>query len=651
MKRYTLKAHRLPSHIEDALDEEQLDSVVKSSGRSLIVAGPGSGKTRVITYKIAYLVTQGIKPENILLVTFTRAASREMIDRARQASGSDLKGMLAGTFHHVCNYFIRKYSKLVGVNDGFTILDREDSKDLLKQCRTSLIDELGKRDAPVLPSAGVLLSMYSYTVNCMVDLEDAVIRQNRRFLGVYEHIEEIWKRYVQAKLDQNSLDYDDLLLKAVELFTRNPDALQRESERFRWILCDEFQDTNLLQYRLLEMLAKCHGNLVVVGDDAQSIYSFRGARFENVYDFLNRKETKVFRIQTNYRSTPEVVKLTNAIFPENSIEKELVAVRPSGPIPVVADTWDVLEEAAFVAQKIEEHVNDGIDPERIGVLYRSHAHSMDLQLELDKRQISYIVFSGPRFVESAHVKDLLAFLRITQNPYEQLSWSRILRLFPGVGASTAMRVTGAIRAGLGDGASPADIVRNFTTKRIRLEPLVNTLKAIESVKNPRTLVETVYKEFYNSHLDNAYQDAYNRRMDIERLTEIADRYSSINAMLEDILISEKVDMEREQAERNEKVVLSTVHQAKGLEWDIVFVLSVNPGDFPSSLAIMEGNLDEEERIFYVAVTRAKNYLYIMRQRGGRNRPVLGNRYVFRSGHDFISRINQDLAEHWDVSWG
>ncbi|HAA85504.1 MAG TPA: ATP-dependent helicase, partial [Kosmotogaceae bacterium] len=521
----------------------------------------------------------------------------------------------------------------------------------IKQCRTSLIDTLGKRDAPVLPSAGVLLSMYSNSVNCMVDLEDAVVRQNRRFLGVFEHIEEIWKRYVQAKLDQNSLDYDDLLLKAVELFTNNPDALQRESERFRWILCDEFQDTNLLQYRLLELLAKCHGNLIVVGDDAQSIYSFRGARFENVYDFLNKKETKVFRIQTNYRSTPEVVKLTNAIFPENSIEKELVAVRSSGPIPVVADTWDVLEEAAFVAQKIEEHVNDGISPERIGVLYRSHAHSMDLQLELDKRQISYIVFSGPRFVESAHVKDLLAFLRITQNPYEQLSWSRILRLFPGVGASTAMKVTGAIRAGLGDGASPADIVRNFTSKRIRLEPLVNTLKAIESVKSPRTLVETVYNVFYNNYLDNAYQDAYNRRMDVERLMEIADRYNSINAMLEDILISEKVDMEREQTERREKVVLSTVHQAKGLEWDVVFVLSVNPGDFPSSLAIMEGNLDEEERIFYVAVTRAKDYLYIMRQRGGRNRPVLGNRYVFRSGHDFISRINQDLAEHWDVSWG
>ncbi len=650
MKRYTLKAHKLPYHIEDALDEEQRDSVTSSSGRSLIVAGPGSGKTRVITFKIAYLVSQGIKPENILLVTFTRAASREMIDRARQASGSDLKGMLAGTFHHVCNHFLRKYAKLLKISDGFTILDREDSKDLIKQCRSRLVDELGKQ-APVLPSAGVLLGVYSYSINCMVTLEDAVVRQNRKFLGVFEHIGEIWKRYTQAKLDQNSLDYDDLLLKAVELFSTNPGVLQRESERFRWILCDEFQDTNLLQYKLLEMLSECHGNLVVVGDDAQSIYSFRGARFENVYDFLKKDNTKVFRIQTNYRSTPEVVRLTNAIFPDNSIEKDLVAVRPAGPIPVVADTWDVLEEAAFVSQKIEEHINDGISPERIAVLYRSHAHSMDLQLELDKRQISYIVFSGPRFVESAHVKDLLAFLRVTQNPYEQLSWSRILRLFPGVGTSTALKITDAIRAGLGDGVSPANIIKGFTGRRVKLDALVRVLAAIDGEKNPRALLERVHSIFYSEHLDNAFQDAYNRRLDIERLMEIADRYNSINSMLEDILISEKVDMEREQAERSEKVVLTTVHQAKGLEWDVVFILSVNPGDFPSSLAVMEGNIDEEQRVFYVAVTRTKDYLYIMRQRGGRNRPVVGNRYVFRSGHDFVTRIGKDIAEHWDVSWG
>ncbi|WP_068345725.1 ATP-dependent helicase [Kosmotoga arenicorallina] len=649
-RKYKLKPNPVPEFISGALDPEQLDAVLNSSGRTLIIAGPGSGKTRVITYKIAHLVASGIKPENILLVTFTRAASREMIERARRASGSDLKGMLAGTFHHISNYFLRKYSNRIDINSNFTILDREDAKDLIKHCRSQLLEETGKKNSSILPSAGVLQSIYSYAVNCGLSLRESIVHQNRKFLGVEEYIEEIWKRYTILKSENNSLDYDDLLIKALQLFESNPEALEIESMRFRWILVDEFQDTNILQYKLIELLSGVHGNLVVVGDDAQSIYSFRGARFENVFDFLKAPDTKTFKIQTNYRSTPEIVRLINNIIPSSAIEKSLKAVRNPGPMPVIAETWDNMEEANFVAQKIEEHINDGILPEKIAVLYRSHYHSLELQMELDRRKIDYILFSGPRFVETAHVKDIIAFLKVLVNPYDQLSWGRILRLFPGVGSMTSVKIINALQACEGDRDKIIELLKEFNGSRIRLENLLAILEPVKDEKQPVNVIQKIFDTFYSDYLDEKYPDARDRKLDIERLMEISERYSSITELLEDLAVSEKVDIERERTRKEARVVLSTVHQAKGLEWDVVFIIAVNPGDFPSYFSLNEGNIDEEERIFYVAVTRARDYLYIIKQKGGRSRPMMGNRYVFRAGHDFIAKIPEDTVEFWDVGW-
>ena len=398
------------------------------------------------------------------------------------------------------------------------------------------------------------------------------------------------------------------------------------------------------------MLSSVHGNLIVVGDDAQSIYSFRGARFENVYDFLNMKDSQIFKIQTNYRSTPQIVKLVNGIFPENSIEKELRAVRLDGPFPVIAETWDNLEEASFVAQRIQEHINDGIDPDRIAVLYRSHFHSLELQMELDKRKMNYTLFSGPRFTETAHVKDVLAIMKVIQNPLDQISWGRVLRLYPGVGNTTAFRIIQEISAAVNDGHLQVEVIRSHTSNRVRLENLIVLLEGLEPDALPAEVIRRFYESFYGDYLDEKHQDARERRLDIERLMEIAGRYDSLADMLEDLAVSEKIDIEKESGERTPSIILTTVHQAKGLEWDVVFVLAVNPGDFPNSMAIMEGSLEEEQRIFYVAATRAKDYLYIMRQKGGRSRPMIGNRYVFRSGHDFIERIPGDTVERWDIGW-
>ncbi len=649
MKKYTLKSSEIPEFLSEGLDEEQLKAVVQSNGRSLIVAGPGSGKTRVITYKIAHLVSNSVSPQNILLVTFTRAASREMIDRARRTSGSSLQGMLSGTFHHVCNYFLRKYSKAAELKENFTILDREDSKDLIKHCRAELLEEREGINSSTLPSAGVLQSIYSYSVNVLSSLRESIARQNRKFLGSYDEIEEIWKRYVQEKTLQNCVDYDDLLLKALKMFNENPVILRKEAERFRWVLVDEFQDTNVLQFRLVEMLSSIHGNLIVVGDDAQSIYSFRGARFENVYDFLATKDAKIFKIQTNYRSTPQIVDLVNSIVPEDSIEKQLRAVRMNGPIPVVAETWDNLEEASFVAQKIQEHVDDGINPDKIAVLYRSHYHSLELQMEMDKRKMNFTLYSGPRFTETAHVKDILAILKVIENPLDQISWGRTLRLFPGVGSATSLRIIQGITAAVNDGHKPVDVIGSHVSNRVKLDKLAALFSDLDEKEPPSEIVRRFYEVFYGAYLDDKFPDARERRMDVERLIEIAGRYRSISDLLEDLAVSEKIDIERESAEKQPAVVLSTVHQAKG--WSgTCFHFGRESGDLPNSMAILEGSLSEEERIFYVAVTRAKDYLYILKQKGGRSRPMIGNRYVFRSGHDFVEKLPKDCFERWDVSW-
>ncbi|HQC16072.1 ATP-dependent helicase, partial [Mesotoga prima] len=291
-----------------------------------------------------------------------------------------------------------------------------------------------------------------------------------------------------------------------------------------------------------------------------------------------------------------------------------------------------------------------VDPENIAVLYRSHYHSLELQMEMDKRKMNFTLYSGPRFTETAHVKDILALLKVIENPLDQVSWGRILRLFPGVGNAISLRIIQGISAAANDGHRAEEVVNSHVSKRIKLDKLVSILGATNEEEPPTEVVRRFYADFYGDYLDEKFPDARERRMDVERLIEIAGRYSSISDLLEDLAVSEKIDIERESAEKQPSVVLSTVHQAKGLEWEVVFILAANPGDFPNSMAILEGSLSEEERIFYVAVTRAKDYLYILRQKGGRSRPMIGNRYVFRSGHDFVEKLPKNCFERWDVSW-
>ncbi len=646
-KRYKLKPRPVPEKIYYDLDEEQKNAVLNSDGRSIVIAGPGSGKTRVVTYKIVHLISQGVSPSKILLMTFTRAAAKEMIDRAKMVTGRDLKEMVAGTFHSVCNYFLKKYAIHLGYRNDYTILDRHDSAVLMGHARTKVLERLPKEFKKKVPKKEVLLSIYSYMMNILSSLETAVKKKNPMFYDISDVIGEIFGEYSIEKRNQNVMDYDDLLVNFLRLLQENSKIRRNLSERFKWILVDEFQDTNIVQYMIVEHLSEVHGNVFVVGDDAQSIYSFRGARFENVNDFINGGDTKVFRIQTNYRSTESIVELINHLIPTGAVPKKLKAVRGKGKKPVLVKTFDEEEQANFVGQRIEELVDEGFNYGDIAILYRSHYSSIRLEMELSVRGIPYKVLSGLRFTELAHIKDILAFLKVVQNPRDVVSWVRVAKLFDGVGDKTASKLAEIAVRYSDTGLDPFSAIDSVgSSRKTSLSTLKHIFENITNLSRPSDMIREILGVFYEEYLFMRYEDARDRKNDVLKLADLAARYENVDRFLSDLLTTE--DFATEEYVDSDKVTLTTVHQAKGLEWKVVFVVSVNPGDFPSGMALMDGNLEEEERLFYVAITRAKDLLYIIYQALGTERPYVGNFIKFARGVDFVEKIPKELVEVWEI---
>lgn len=625
--------------ILEGLDEEQRSAVVDEGGVSLVIAGPGSGKTRTITHKIAYLVSKGVRPGQILLVTFTRAASREMIHRAQQVAQNPLDGMMAGTFHHVCNYLLRKYHKALKLDPNFSILDEEDIKTLVRHARSAFVEKNEK-----FPSESVISKLISLGSNTGRSVSK-VIEDDFPYLYPFEdRVRAIKTRYEDLKISQSSLDYDDLLIYANDLLGIE-EVRERESSKYLWVLVDEFQDTNRIQYEIVKKLSSVHNNLMVVGDDAQSIYSFRGARYENIVDMSKEEGVKVYKIQTNYRSTPEIVTLVNSVIPNNVFQKKLKAVRPSFVRPTVVSSWDSQEEAEFVSSRINELVNEGVPESEIAVLYRIHSHSMDLQLALSRANVSFSIRSGVRFTEAKHVKDVLSFLRVLNNPRDSLSWIRLLQLFTGIGRKGADKIVDEITSD----ENPTDAVKKISRFGRKYEPIEELFKKLDATLPPSEVIERIYDAFYSDYLAMTFDDYSERQMDLKRLIEISGRYEDQNSFISDLAVTEQIELKRNQTEEENKVTLTTVHQAKGLEWDVVFLISVNPGDFPSFMAIREGKIDEEERVFYVAITRARKQLYISRQMSGSRRPMYGNRIEINgSDFDFVDNISPSLYEHWRI---
>lgn len=604
------------------LNEAQYEVVTKAEGPCLVLAGAGSGKTRTLIYRVAYLLEKGVRPEEVLLVTFTNKAASEMRNRVEMLLKTKAKGLWCGTFHHIGNRTLRMYGKAIGLSEDFGILDDEDSRDIVKAC----VKSLDLKDAAVrMPKPAVVQSILSFAANSRKAVS-AVVSERYPYLSPFVPAFEIVGRlYGEKKKRTSNLDYDDLLLKWIELLKSSDEVRQKLSRQFRYVLVDEYQDTNRLQHEIIELLSAHHNNVLVVGDDAQSIYSFRAAQIKNILDFPERhEECKIFKLETNYRSTRAVLELANESIRHNvhQFPKRLKSVKGEGGLPQLVKLRDTRQEAAFVAQRVLEIRENGAELSEIAVLFRARYQAAELEMELAKRGVPYVIRGGVRFFEQAHIKDVLSYLKLILNPRDEIAWVRALTMEPGIGAGFADKLfkeAEAAGAELGGVVSPAFGERFSPKVREGLSGFKRKLKALlkpEERDKPDILVERVIENGYNKHVLLNFDNAQDRLEDLRELVNFAHTYKSLKDFLADVSLREGFKgesiVEGGAAEREvEQLVLSTIHQAKGLEWKAVFVMGLAEGLFPHAKSMEnEDELEEERRLFYVASTRAKDELVL-----------------------------------------
>lgn len=611
-------ASQKPLRIDYAkeLNQEQVDVVLNGDGACLVLAGAGSGKTRTVTYRVAYLLEQGIDPQSILLLTFTNKASREMLERVERLLGAEAHGMWGGTFHAIANRLLRMYADAVDYAPGFTILDSDDAKDLIKAILKDMrIDTKERR----FPSPNVCLNIISFTRNVCGNMQETIELKYPNFETFLPELEDIAKRYEARKKASNAMDFDDLLWNLLKLL-EHPVLGQQISSRFRYVLVDEFQDTNAIQARIVDKLSSAHRNLLVVGDDAQSIYAFRGADVQNILNFPGRfPDAKTFKLLTNYRSTPEILELANASLEHNKdqFEKELIGTRDNGEKPALVPCQSARQEAQYVAEQILALRNDGTALQNIAVLFRASSQSQQLELELLKRDIPYEYRGGQKFFERAHIKDTLAFLRVFQNPQDEPAWLRVLGLQTGIGATTAanLAVVAQQCSALPALISSAEPARLPGKAKEGWETFCDITRGIiKAAPSPAAMIRTLAESAYQDTLERSYPNWRDRLEDLEQFALFAEAYDDLVTFLADVSLYDDVLAKREAARRgqdDERMILSTVHQAKGLEWDTVFLIHLADGAFPNRRALdEEGGVEEERRLFYVAVTRARRHLFL-----------------------------------------
>lgn len=637
---------------EKELNEQQYQVVTSGMGPKLVIAGAGSGKTRVVTYRVAWLLEHGNEPHNILLLTFTNKAAREMMHRVALLTGINIHHMWGGTFHHIGNIILRKHADLIGYNPNYTILDKEDKKDLINTCIHELNLNIEKQR---FPSAEILSETFSLACNTDNNIITIIEMRYPQFYSLSEEIQKIYAYYETKKRICNSLDYDDLLLLWKKLMLEHDSIRKLYSNLFIHILVDEYQDTNLIQAEIIDFLASETRNLMVVGDDAQSIYSFRGANYENIINFPKRyPDCKIYKLEINYRSTPEILNLANEIIRNNinQFHKELSAVKKQGDLPNLVITKDVNQQAQFLGQRILELYNEGISFNDIAVLYRAHYHSLELQMELTRFKIPFIISSGLRFNEQRHIKDVVSFLKVIENNYDELGWKRILKLQDGIGTQIAERIWQQIKKSSNVINELDDIDKIIPKRAIEswqsLKELFNKLNAEDIKGKPSIMIDLVLNTHYKDYLQYKFPDYVSRIEDIEQLRNYASQYDDTSKFLSELALLSNVESEDIifGSEENDKVKLSTVHQAKGLEWKVVFIIWLTDGKFPSSRALRDLNGEEEERrLFYVAVTRCKDDLYLVY-------PTISCYYsdklVFEHPSRFIHEINSKCYQKWQV---
>ncbi|GAA5482904.1 ATP-dependent helicase [Haloferula sargassicola] len=647
------------------LNDEQFAAVTSPPGRALVIAGAGSGKTRTLTYRVAFLLDQGIDAKNILLLTFTNKAAREMTERVRSLVPHDVSALWSGTFHSIGNRILRRHAEDLGFTKSFSILDTDDQKSLVANVVGGMdIDTKVRR----FPKSDVLITMFSLERNTGEPLKEIIAHRYPYFDDWQREIHAVRDAYAKRKQETNSMDFDDLLLKTLELLKKDEDLLGLYQKRFRHILVDEYQDTNAVQSELIDLLAGGGSSVMAVGDDAQSIYSWRGADMGNILSFPKRHaESKVFKIETNYRSVPEILELSNAAIRANRAryEKDLRSSREQlGVKPALVPIEDPSAQAQFVAQRILELRDEGIPLEEMAVLYRAHFQSLEIQMELTSRGIPFAITSGLRFFEQAHIKDVAAFLRFVTNRRDETCFKRIALLMPGIGAKGADKLWGEwLKTGWTTKEELPDWVEVLKLKGVPKKAekhwkqfgyIMAELTPGAEFARPEDMIYSVLEGMYDDHLRATFDNYDNRRSDIEQLMSYAGNFEDVLELLSQLSLLSSADGQpggqREEAD-TEKVTLSSIHQAKGLEWKAVFLVWLADGAFPNGRIIEaddEDMMEEERRLFYVALTRAKDELYL-------SYPLINPKSysgdVIQRPSRFFDDFPKDMVEEWNVGSG
>src|SRR6266487_3487776 len=632
-RQYTLQ--RVPTstsiHIDYAaeLNEQQLAAVTAPPGPLLVIAGAGSGKTRTLTDRVA----------NLLPV--------------------DASGIWGGTFHSIGNRMLLRHGSALGFSSGFTIMDREDQKDLINTVVAGAgIDPKEIR----FPKGDVLAEIFSFVVNTEKPLEGLLAEKFPYFLPLLDKIKDVQAHYDRKKKATNSMDFDDLLEKTLSMLQQHQSIAAFYRRQFQFILVDEYQDTNKIQADLVDTLALDHKNVMVVGDDAQSIYSWRGANFQNILEFPKRyPDTQVFKIEMNYRSVPEILEVANAAIAATvqQFRKHLSATRESSAVkPALVALNDGSEQAQFVAQRILELRDEDVDLSEIAVLYRAHYHAIELQLELSRRGIPYQITSGIRFFEQAHIKDVTAFIRCVANPRDEVAFKRMVKLLPGIGNRNAENLWNAWDRSLHERGEITSWVERLLVMNVSArakkgwEQLAQTLDEIAprgQPNPPSEMITSIVEAIYDDYAKVNFTNYELRREDLDQLAIFARQFKDVHEFLSQLALISNVDAEAtpNQSAGKEAINLSTVHQAKGLEFNTVFIIWLTDGMFPSSRSLDRRDaLEEERRLFYVAITRARDELYLtflhLRLSGG-----YGD--VFQRPSRFLKEIPNDLLEDWQVT--
>jgi len=665
---FALEDHSAPDAVPPIdfraqLNDEQYAAVTAPPGPLLVLAGAGSGKTRTLTYRVAWLLSQGVRPGEILLLTFTNTAAKEMLHRVQDLTGVEPRRFWGGTFHSIGHRALRLHGEAVGLARSFTILDADESEGLLRDA----VEESDKAffKDKTHPRPGPLHEMISLARNTRLSLAETVARQFPQHEELIDRLILFAAKYAERKRKTNVVDYDDLLEFWLDLLQKSPDSAAYFQHRFRHLLVDEYQDTNRLQAEIVDLIG-AHHRVMAVGDDAQCIYSWRGASVENILTFPDRHPgTQIHRIETNYRSTPQILELANGVLQAQPkgrhFDKELKAFRADGEKPFFVQAMDGREQAQFIVQRLRGLLDEGVPMREIAVLYRAHFQALDLQLELSRLQIPYQITSGVRFFEQAHIRDLIALLRFAYNPSDVMAWQRIAVLLPKIGDKGAHKIHAAALARaraaqqdfldvLGSGELLPSVAKDARDEWPKFVASLQEVGAAMRTAKPSDTVDLAIEGWYGDYLKGAYANYVSRLDDLKSLIGFAGRFEDMQEMLAQIMLLNGETSDRSADPDADALRLTTVHQAKGLEYAVVFIIGLGEGLFPLRRAIENGDIEEERRLFYVAVTRARDELYLcfpqVNTKGGPAMLLEPSRFLQELSEDLYQPLKLKRSYAW-----